>query len=143
MAYRSRLEGDVAVALSRMGHPVNYEEDRFTYITEHVYIPDFHIDAEIGRIYIEVKGQYTSEDRAKTLNVIRSYPDIRLFVALQRPYAKISKKSKTTYAKWCNDYGVPWCPVPIPEDYLNEWLNGSRPTYRARPQSVVVQMPLL
>lgn len=140
MTYRSKLEGDVAVALSQQGHPVNYEQTVLAYVTHQIYVPDFHLESEHGLIYIEVKGRYTSADRSKTLRVISSNPEIRLFVALQQPNQRLSKTSKRTYAKWCNDHGIPWCPTPIPPDYLQQWLNGLRPTYRARPAAVQMQL---
>ena len=46
-------------------------------------------------------------------------PDLDLRMVFQSPYNKISKRSKTTYAKWCEKHGIPWCAyhnIPI------EWL---------------------
>ena len=44
----------------------------------------------------------------------------------------LSKQSKTTYAKWCQKHGIAWCPVPIPKDFMQQWLNGSRASFRAQ-----------
>jgi predicted nuclease of restriction endonuclease-like RecB superfamily len=130
--YRSRVEGDVAVALASRGLHAEYEAERFSYVVKLHYTPDFKIHGPAGHFYLEVKGRYTSRDRTKTLEFIRSYPDERLLVALQNPYGKLNKKSSTTYVDWCDKYRVPWCPIPIPPDFLEQWLNGSRLTYPVR-----------
>ena len=37
----------------------------------------------------------------KFLSVIRNNPELRIFVALQRPNQRLNKQSKTTLAQWC------------------------------------------
>ena len=40
-------------------------------------------------------------------------------MVFQDPYKRISKKSKTTYAKWCERYNIKWCAAHcIPVDWL-------------------------
>ena len=31
-------------------------------------------------------------------------------------------------------YGIPWCPTPIPDDFLNAWVTGQRLTFRVPTQ---------
>ena len=51
--------------------------------------------------------------------VIKDNPTIDLRMVFQDPYKRISKKSKTTYAKWCERYGILWCAAHyIPVDWL-------------------------
>jgi hypothetical protein len=132
----------VAVALAQQGHPLFYEEDSFEYVVRKSYTPDFKIPTTAGGFfYLETKGRFTSADRKKTLEFKRSHVDVPLLIAFQNPYQRLTKKSVTTYADWCNKYGIPWCPIPIPQDFLQQWVNGSRPTSLVR--HARVQMRLL
>ena len=65
------------------------------------------------------KKCWDAADRRKIKAVIDQVPFIDIRMVFQNPYNKISKKSKTTYAKWCEERGIPWCSystIPI------EWL---------------------
>ena len=80
------------------------------------YTPDFVLH---NGICLETKGFWRPEDRRKIRQVINDNPDIDLRMIFQDPYKKISKKSKTTYAKWCQRYGIKWCAYhAIPVDWL-------------------------
>lgn len=140
--FRSRFEGDIAVALSNQGYCVEYERYRYSYKIEAEYVPDFSIESPHGLIHVEAKGRFTNDDRQKILRVRLAHPELRLFIVFQNPYAKINKKSATTYADWCDKHGVAWCPAPIPPWFLMEWLTGKRPTFRARAAKVQMELPL-
>ena len=130
--HRSNLETQVEEALKSQGLSPQYETDKFGYVLHRKYTPDFSlVDRNGQKFYIEVKGWWEPSSRSKFLAVILNNPTLPIFVALQRPLQTLSKKSKTTYAAWCNRYGIAWCPTPIPEEFMNQWLDGSRPTYRA------------
>ena len=90
--HRSKLEDQVEQALLKQGLTPKYEPDKFDYTLHRRYCPDF----KIGDVYIEVKGWWPSAERTKFLSVIRNNPDLRIFVALQRPSQRLSKQSKTT-----------------------------------------------
>ena len=82
----------------------------------HHYNPDFILP---NGIYLETKGYWDAKDRRKILSVIKHNPDIDLRMVFQSPYNKISKHSKTTYAKWCEKHGIKWCAFhTIPLDWL-------------------------
>lgn len=85
----------------------------------------------VGNVRIEVKGWWPPAERSKFLAVVMANPELRIFVALQRPHLTLNKKSNTTYAMWCQKYGIAWCPIPIPPDFLRQWLAGQRPTFHA------------
>lgn len=123
---RSGLEVEVEAQLARLGLDPIYEAEWIPYRRESVghYRPDYQINTPDGPVYIEVKGRWTAADRQKMLAILSSNPRLRLFVALQRPSATISKNSSTTYAEWANKKGIPWCPIPIPEEFLSRWLKG-------------------
>lgn len=125
--HRSELETKVEEALNSQGLTCSYEKEKFVYYRKGRYTPDFTVEGE-HPFHIEVKGYWFPADRSRLLAVITNNPDMRLLVALQRPFLKISKKSKTTYAKWCEQHAICWCTIPIPDEVLIQWLNGSRCT---------------
>ena len=126
--HRSQLEDQVEKSLSAQGFSPSYEVDKFNYVLHRKYTPDFRV----GDVYVEVKGWWPSAERTKFLAVVMNNPGLPIFVALQRPHMTLSKQSKTTYAKWCQKHGIAWCPVPIPKDFMQQWITGSRPSFRAQ-----------
>ena len=114
--FRSKLEEDVASLLEGLGISYEYEAEKLSYVIEHRYTPDFKLP---NYKYLEVKGYWDAEDRRKILAVKKDNPDIDLRMVFQSPYNTISKKSKTTYAKWCEKHDIPWTSYhDIPLDWL-------------------------
>jgi len=103
--FRSKLEEQVALLLSGFGVSYEYESTKIPYTIEHNYHPDFLLP---NNVYLEIKGYWDPEDRRKVLAVKRDNPDIDLRMVFQAPYNTISKKSKTTYAKWCEKHDILW-----------------------------------
>ena len=115
--FRSKLEEKVADLLSSLGVHYEYENEKLSYIIKHNYIPDFRLS---NNVYLEIKGYWDPEDRRKCLAVKRDNPDIDLRMVFQSPYNTITKKSKTTYAKWCEKHDILWTSYKdIPLDWLN------------------------
>ena len=123
--YRSKLEEQVGLDLDGKGLTYQYESEKFRYVLHKKYTPDF----QVGNVYIEVKGWWPPAERTKFLAVMLSNPGLPIFVALQRPFATLNKKSNTTYAEWCQKHVIAWSPIPIPKEFLNQWLDGQRPTF--------------
>ena len=123
--HRSKLEDEVEQALLDRGLSPQYEPDKFEYTLHRKYCPDF----KVGDVYIEVKGWWPSSERMKFLSVIRNNPELKIFVALQRPNQRLNKQSKTTLAQWCQKQGIKWSPIPIPPDFIDQWLNGKQATF--------------
>ena len=114
--YRSNLEKDIANLLEGLGVSFQYESEKLSYTIEHNYTPDFVLP---NYVYLEAKGYWDAKDRRKILAVKKDNPDLDLRMVFQAPYNKISKKSKTTYAQWCERHEIPWCAfheIPL------EWL---------------------
>ena len=114
--FRSELEEKVSDLLCELNIDYEYEPTRIPYEIQHNYSPDFLLP---NGIYLECKGYWDSADRRKVKNVVEQHPEIDLRMIFQAPYNKISKKSKTTYAQWCDRHKIPWCAyhnIPI------EWL---------------------
>lgn len=106
MAFRSGLEQKVADLMVDLGVDYEYESAKLPYVIQHVYIPDFILP---NGIHLECKGLWEPDDRRKVLAVIQQHPEIDLRMVFQAPYNKISKRSKTTYAKWCDKHNIKWC----------------------------------
>lgn len=114
--YRSGLEERVAELMTELGVKFEYESTKVPYVLQCNYTPDFCL---VNGIYLETKGLFTPEDRRKILAVKKDHPDMDLRMVFQAPFNKISKKSKTTYAAWCEKHDIKWCAyhsIPI------EWL---------------------
>ena len=114
--FRSELEEKVSDLLCELNIDYEYEPTRIPYEIQHNYSPDFLLP---NGVYLECKGYWDSIDRRKVKNVVEQHPEIDLRMVFQAPYNKISKKSKTTYAQWCDRHKIPWCAyhnIPI------EWI---------------------
>ena len=114
--FRSELEEKVSDLLCELNIDYEYEPTRIPYEIQHNYSPDFLLP---NGIYLECKGYWDPSDRRKIKNVVEQHPEIDLRMVFQSPYNKTTKKSKTTYAKWCDKHGIKWCSyhnIPI------EWL---------------------
>ena len=114
--FRSGLEKDVANLLTELGVSYEYETHKIAYQIQHHYSPDFILP---NGIILECKGYWEATDRRKIKNVCEQNPDLDIRMVFQAPFNRISKKSKTTYAKWCDRHNIPWTSfhnIPI------EWL---------------------
>ena len=114
--FRSKLEENIAALLDGLGVFYGYESEKLDYTIEHTYTPDFVLP---NYTYIEAKGYWSAADRRKILNVKKANPEVDLRMVFQSPYNKINKKSKTTYAMWCEKHDIPWSSyhnIPL------EWL---------------------
>ena len=116
MGFRSKLEEKVSDLLCELGIDYEYETTKVDYQITHYYVPDFILP---NGVTLECKGYWDSVDRRKIKNVIEQNPQLDIRMVFQSPYNKISKRSKTTYAQWCDRHKIPWCAyhnIPI------EWL---------------------
>ena len=114
--FRSKLEEKVADLLSKLGVIYEYESTKIPYTIQHNYNPDFLLP---NNIYLETKGYWDAKDRRKILAVKKANPQADIRMVFQAPYNTISKKSKTTYAKWCEKHDIPWTSY---HDIPIEWL---------------------
>ena len=114
--FRSKLEENIANLLEGLGVSYEYESEKLGYTIEHTYTPDFVLP---NYTYLEAKGYWDPTDRRKILAVKKGNPDADIRMVFQSPYNTISKKSKTTYAQWCDKHDIPWTSyhnIPL------EWL---------------------
>jgi hypothetical protein len=116
MAFRSGLEEKVADLMVELGVKYEYESTKVPYQIMHSYTPDFLLP---NGVFLETKGYWEASDRRKMKAVKEQHPELDIRMVFQSPYNKISKKSKTTYAKWCEKHDIPWTSYGnIPIDWL-------------------------
>lgn len=115
--YRSGLERGMGRLLHDVGVPFSHESERIPYHKLHHYLPDFHL-SDLG-YFIETKGRFLPQDRAKHLLIKQQHPDIDLRFVFQNPKAKLSKKSKTTYGQWCEKHGFLYSGKKIPSSWFS------------------------
>ena len=114
--FRSKLEEKVADLLFHLDVKYEYEKKKIPYVIQHNYTPDFILP---NHVVLECKGYWEAADRRKIKTIVMDNPDIDLRMVFQAPYNTISKKSKTTYAQWCENLGIPWTSFHnIPLDWL-------------------------
>tara|TARA_B100001778_G_scaffold266449_1_gene227554 strand:+ start:1940 stop:2293 length:354 start_codon:yes stop_codon:yes gene_type:complete len=116
MGFRSGLEEQVAESLDTLGVIYEYESTRISYTLQCKYSPDFIL---ANGVHLEAKGYFPGKERRKLLAVIKDNPDLDVRMVFQKPYQKLYKGSKTTYAQWCDKHNIKWCSyydIPI------EWL---------------------
>ena len=104
--FKSQLEEKVSDLLCELGIDYEYEPTKVPYQIMHNYSPDFLLPNGVS---LETKGYFKPADRRKMKAVKKANPDLDIRLVFQAPYNKISKRSKTTYAKWADKNGFPWC----------------------------------
>lgn len=123
--YRSGLEREVARQFELAGRSFEFETDKIDYLKPaktSKYNPDFKLIKRDGSVmYIESKGLFDTADRAKHLLIRSQHPDIDIRFVFQNANSRISKQSKTTYAKWCEDKGFKFSDKGrVPREWLDE-----------------------
>lgn len=118
--YRSGLEEKVAAQLTALELPAHYEQYKLQYeVPARVatYTPDFVLP---NGIIIETKGRFVTEDRKKHKLIQQCHPGLDIRFVFSNPNTKIGKKSKTTYAMWCDQLGFQYAKALIPTAWANE-----------------------
>jgi|TARA_R100000482_G_C5095273_1_gene132878 hypothetical protein len=118
MKFRSGLEEQIAKQLTDKGIDYTYESTKVNYQLQCVYTPDFLIPST--GIHLEAKGYFSSKDRRKMLAVKECNPELDIRMIFQRPFNKLYKGSKSTYAMWCERHEIPWASFNnIPKEWIN------------------------
>lgn len=118
--YRSQFESRMGLNLTMRNVNFEYETKVIEYIkpvTNHKYTPDFILP---NGIIIEAKGEFKIADRKKHILIKEQNPELDIRFVFQRMNNTISKKSKTTYAKWCEKNGFLYAETFIPQDWIEE-----------------------
>lgn len=122
--WRSGLEKKFAEACRAKGVRFLYEKLTLPWEPEaktRAYTPDFQVYTDSGTcLVIETKGRWTRADRLKLKRVLEQHPHLNLRIVFQNPKAKISKRSKTTYAHYAESIGLPWATMETWTRWLDE-----------------------
>ena len=62
----------------------------------------------------ETKGRFIEADRTKHKLIAKQHPDIDIRFMFQNPREKLYKKSKATYADWCEKNDFLYCSKELP-----------------------------
>lgn len=109
---KNKFEKRIYGQLKRARVKFKYEEEKIPYILARHYIPDFVITTPTGKIYIECKGYFRPEAKAKMVAVKKLNPNMDLRILF---YA-LNKKNE----KWAVKNGFRYAFGSIPK----EWLEG-------------------
>lgn len=121
--YKSGLEDVLAAQISSAGLKVAYESLVIPFtqpVKPRKYTPDFPLP---NGIVIESKGRFVTADRQKHLLVKAQHPAIDIRFVFSNSRTRISKKSATTYALWCEAKGFQYADKLIPIAWLHEAPN--------------------
>lgn len=120
--FRSGLEEGLCDQLSSLGLPVIYEQFSIPWRLEKDcrYTPDFILP---NGVVIESKGRFVTQDRQTHLAIQKQWPELDIRFVFSRSASRISKTSKTTYAKWCKDKGFQFADSRIPQRWIDEPVN--------------------
>jgi len=118
--HRSGLEDAVDTQLKNLKTEYEYEpadkKVKFIEPEKHrTYLPDFVLS---NGIIIETKGRFVPPDRKKFQLIKKQHPNIDIRFVFSNPNTKLRKKSKTTYATWCEKYGFKYAKKLIPIEWL-------------------------
>ena len=118
--FKSGLEETISIQIESKGIKVEYETEKVNYTipaSSHTYKPDFKLP---NGIRVETKGRFVLTDRKKHLLVKEQNPTLDIRFVFTNSRNKINKKSKTTYADWCEKYGFKYADKVIPDEWFNE-----------------------
>lgn len=118
--FRSGLEESIAEDLTEQGVRFTFEELVIPYVKPErpaKYTPDFVLE---NGIIIESKGRFLTEDRQKHLLIQKQHPHLDIRFIFSNSRTKISKRSSTTYAMWCEKHGFLFADKEVPESWISE-----------------------
>jgi hypothetical protein len=99
-----------------------YETEVFPYVLEKSYTPDWPIRRPDGTtIYVESKGNFDRDARAKMLAVKEQHPDKEFVLLFQRDNY-LYRGAKSRYSNWAARHGFDYAVGCIPL----RWLLGSK-----------------
>ena len=129
LGYRSGLEKKISDQIVNAGIELLYETDKIHYVIpsrQAKYTPDFKLPKPGGFFFVETKGIWTVQDRAKHILVKQQCPDIDIRFVFSNQNAKLYKGSPTTYAMYCDKHDFRYAAKLIPEDWLEEAKEASK-----------------
>ena len=117
--YRSGLENKVNEQLKNIGIVFTYETLKIEWedLAYRKYTPDFILS---NGIIIETKGLFTAQDRRKHILIKKQHPELDIRFVFTNCKSKLNKRSKSTYASWCEKHNFLYATKKIPIEWLEE-----------------------
>lgn len=111
---RNKFEIKLHRQLKKAKVPFKYESEKIAYYFTGHYIPDFVIDLDGGKVYVEAKGYFRPEHKRKMVAVKKLHPamDIRIV------FYAFRKKD----IAWAERHGFPWAISTIPTEWISNEL---------------------
>lgn len=107
---RNKFETKVEKQLRRAGCIFKYESEKIPYLLARHYIPDFIVVTPHGKVYIECKGYFRPEAKAKLVAVKKQHSEIDLRILF---YASNKKN-----IRWAEKNGIKYAISIIPKEWL-------------------------
>lgn len=118
--WRSGLEEKIADELAAQKVAFSFESIAIPYTRpakQCRYTPDFILP---NGIIVETKGRFVTADRQKHLLIKAQHPDLDIRFVFSCSKTRLSKKSSTTYAMWCEKHGFKYADKSVPRAWLDE-----------------------
>jgi len=126
--FKSKLEEEFNKFLVQKKIQFCYENFTISYLKParaSRYTPDFTCPNTQNSfsIIFETKGHFVTADRQKHLFIKQQYPNLDIRFVFSNSKNRIGKKSKTTYAKWCELKGIKYHCIASTKKFLpDEWV---------------------
>lgn len=105
--FASGLELKVSKRLKNLRISSEYETEQLPFVVERNYTPDFILEVDGEKVYLEVKGYLSAEDITKMIRVRKQHPEKRIIFLFQKPHQRVGK-TKSTHAEWAERNGYEW-----------------------------------
>jgi predicted nuclease of restriction endonuclease-like RecB superfamily len=113
---RNKFELRINKELRKTKLDYGYETERIPYILAKHYVPDFILETELGKVYVECKGYLRPEDKTKLAAVKKQHPELDIRIVF---YGDRTAREKQQI-KWAIRKGFRYAVHAIPE----EWIHG-------------------
>ena len=119
MAFKSNFERTVRKLLPKW---IKYEAATIEFKQpekDRKYNPDWMVNETT---FIETKGKLDLATRQKHIWIKQQHPEIIVYFLFMNAFNRITKKSKTTYADWCEANGFEWADIKmgIPKHWVKK-----------------------
>ena len=117
--YASEFELSVAKRLAkRKDLKVEYEAEAIPYVLFRNYTPDFKIETATQKtLYIEAKGHFDRDSRAKMLAVKDQHPEKEICIVFESDNL-LYKGAKWRYSDWAERNGFKYSINEIPKEWF-------------------------
>ena len=131
---RNKFETRLQKQLKRAKVSFKYESEKLEYVLIRKYIPDFILEGNGKKIYIEAKGYLRPEHKPKMVAVKKAFPEIDLRIVFY--------SSKPKDIRWAVKNKFPYAIGTIPKEWLDEVKSSSRePAKQASMEEVNARLP--